>query len=127
MIEDDQDEMVEEKEVEIENNVQVTRSGRVLKKSNMLIPSFTGKKYAEIANLNIHITEVLEYDNSFVQVFKSVIDNYLFPQYDLKNGLEIFCEKGRLAVLKEWSSFLWGIVLSQYTVKSCQLMRERKY
>ena len=78
-----------------------TKSGRIINKPKSYIPSFSNKKYAEINNLNMHISETIEYDKSFVQVFTRLIHHQMFHQYSLKEGLKVFGERGRIAAFKE--------------------------
>jgi len=95
------DQEEEEEQGDVEEEPVMTRSGRVVRKPTTFIPSFEGNRYEETAHINLHVAETLEYDHSFLQVFTKVIDHYMFREYGLKKGLQVFGEHGKDAAIKE--------------------------
>ena len=72
----------EDEDIEEEQQMpELRRSTRIKKKPTNLIPSFSGQKYEETNNLNMHVSVTLEYDTNFLLNFIKTIHEFMFKQY----------------------------------------------
>ena len=90
----------EPRDVQVQESIVTTRSGRQVKPVNNYIPSFSGQKYKEFVNINVSNNNI-EYGHSFGIVLARIIQHISFLHYNLRQGIKLFGDKGREAAFKE--------------------------